>query len=68
MAAAASRPENLTRFCGKHGLCGSSAVISTRLNGHKVWRLITGNFPDRLSAQEAARRLPAHLRALKPWP
>jgi len=64
----ASRPENLIRFCRQHRICSRSAVIESRVDGRKVWRLLLGDYPDRPAARQAIAQLPAALRKLGPWP
>ena len=64
----AAQPENLVRFCRRHGICRESVVVEARIDGKPIWRLLTGRYRDRDSARVALGGLSPTLQALKPWP
>ncbi len=55
------------RYRTRHGISQQSAVLTGSLNGKPWYVVVYGYYPNRAAALTAMARLPAPLRATKPW-
>ncbi len=57
----------IERFVKQHGLQGLAVAFESRQDGHSLYSLILGSYPDRKQASQAITQLPASLKKIKPW-
>ncbi|MCW8329645.1 AAA family ATPase [Photobacterium sp. SDRW27] len=54
-------------FIADYGIAQIATIYETRRNGEPWFIIITGDYPDMLSARRAETRLPERLQAVQPW-
>ena len=56
-----------SNFVADYDIADIATVYETRRNGEPWFIIVTGDYPDMVSARKAETRLPARLRAVQPW-
>jgi len=62
-----NKKENADQFIQQHKIAERAGYFFSQRDGKDWYSVVYGAYPDKVSAQQAAKRLPASLKKIKPW-